>query len=53
MIVQLCWVDGRITDHEVMMEGPHDLIVLRECGLEYFFRLDAGRYVQCKSVVFV
>ena len=52
MIVQLFWLDGHCSDQEIMVEGPHEVIVLHNGGINVYFHLDAGRYVQCKSVVF-
>ena len=53
MIVQLFWIDGRCTEVEISIADPHDIIVLRGGGKDEYFRLDAGRYIQCKSVIFV
>ena len=55
MKVQLFWIDGRCTEVEISISSPqpHEIIVLRGVGMDEYFRLDAGRYIQCKSVIFV
>ena len=51
--VQVFWLDGHASTIEVEANGTPDLIVYWDGSSRpgVYFRLDAGRYVECRNVV--